>query len=947
MTADATSSPQHPADPEKTDAGDGERRKASARFTAASEEDFPESIGPFRILEELGRGGMGVVYLAEQQEPVRRQVALKVVKQGMDTEQVVARFEVELQALALMDHPAIARVFDAGATPSGRPYFVMEPVRGVPITEHCDRHRLTIRQRLELFLRVCEGVQHAHQKAVIHRDLKPSNVLVAIRDDRPEPKIIDFGIAKATAQRLTDTTLHTQMGALVGTPAYMSPEQAERTSQDVDTRTDVYALGVILYQLLVGALPFEDLAGGGFVAMVRRIREEPAPSLSARLTTLGDGATRSAKRRGIETSALRRKLEGDLDWITLKALEKDRTRRYGSPQELAADIERYLGNEPILARPPSALYRARKLVRRHRGAVAAAATGLVLLIAFAVAMVVQNTRIASERDRANREAAALRAVSDFLKGLFTVADPDEARGNSITARELLDRSAAGIDLRLDEQPETQAELMDTIGNIYQKLGLYEQARPLLERAGRMRSRLLGEDHPDTLKSRHSLAVLARNQARYDESASLLEAVIAARRRVLPVDDPETLASIHELGETYVWQGRYDEAEALLVANLEDQRRVIGPEHPETASSMSVLAQLYRRTARYAEAEALYSEAVELRQRVLGIDHPATMNAMNGLANAYYYQARYAEATDIYRELLELKRRVLGDEHPRTLIARLNLAVGHRAQGRWPAAEALYEENVELFERVHGPEHTQTLHNASNLAHLYVQRGRYAEAEALHRQVLETRRRVLGPEHPEALASLNNLADALLPLGKLDEAETLYRKSWEAKKRVLGDEHAATLITRHGLGRLLMIRGRHDEAESLHRETFELRRRHLGDDHPDTLASMTALGAVLVQLGRYDQAQALLEPALESALEAHGPSHPGLGAFRYNLATLAAARGERDTALELLQTAHRDGWIDPWILGDPTLSTLHGLAGFGALAARSREALAQNATSRIR
>ena len=955
MTADATGTDtgtgtstgtgsEHATDPDATDDGRGNPGKATVRHTSETEDGTPESIGPFRILEELGRGGMGVVYLAEQHKPVRRQVALKVIKQGMDTEQVVARFEIELQALALMDHPAIARVFDAGATPRGRPYIAMEPVRGVPITDHCDRHRLTLRQRLELFLQVCEGVQHAHQKAVIHRDLKPSNVLVAIRDDRPEPKIIDFGIAKAMAQRLTDTTVHTQLGALIGTPAYMSPEQAERTGQDIDTRTDVYALGVILYELLVGARPFEDLADDGFLAMVRRIREEPAPTLSARLTMLGDEGAPSAKRRGITPTALRRALEGDLEWITLKALEKDRTRRYGSPQELAADIERTLSNEPILARPPSALYRIGKLVRRHRGAVASAAMGLVLLIAFAVAMVVQNARVASERDRANSEAVALRTVSDFLKGLFTVADPSEARGNSITARELLDRSVEGIDLRLQEQPETQAELMDTIGDIYQKLGLYEQARPLFERASSTRSRLFGKNHPDALQSRHNLAALARLQARYDEAASVLEDVVDERRRLLSADDPRTLASIHELGETYVWQGRFEEAEALLAANLEDRRRVIGPEHPETASSMSVLAQLYRRTARYDEAESLFREAVELRQRDLGIDHPDTLQSMNGLANAYYYQARYDEATELYRELLELKRRVLGDEHPRTLVARLNLAVGHRALGHWPAAEALYEENVELFERVYGKEHTQTLHNASNLGDLYVRRGRYAEAESLNRQVLETRRRVLGPEHPQTLASLNNVADALLPLGKLDEAEKLYRKCWEAKKRVLGDEHADTLTTRHGLGRLLMMQGRHAEAESFHRETSENRRRYLGADHPETLASMSALGAVLVHLGRTEEAQHLLEAALEKALEIHGPSHPDLGDFRYNLATLAAARGKHQTALELLQLAHREGWIAPWILDDPTLATLHDLPGFQALLARSREALAANSVS---
>jgi non-specific serine/threonine protein kinase/serine/threonine-protein kinase len=326
---------------------------------------------------------MGEVWLAEQQEPVKRKVALKVIKQGMDTKQVVARFEAEKQALALMDHPAIAKVFDAGATPGGRPYFAMEHVQGVPITEYCDRHRLTNRERLELFMQVCEGVQHAHQKAVIHRDLKPSNVLVAIRDDRPVPKIIDFGVAKATSQNLTDMTLHTQLGVMIGTPAYMSPEQAELTSQDIDTRTDVYALGVMLYELLVGVLPFDmkEFQRAGFEAIVRKIREDEPPKPSTRLSTLGEHSTQSAKKRSTELPALKRELSGDLDWITMRALEKDRTRRYGSPAELAADVGRYLTDQPVLATPPSAAYRARKFVRRHRVGVGVA----VLLAAVFVA----------------------------------------------------------------------------------------------------------------------------------------------------------------------------------------------------------------------------------------------------------------------------------------------------------------------------------------------------------------------------------------------------------------------------------------------------------------------------------------------------------------------------------------------------------------------------------
>jgi non-specific serine/threonine protein kinase/serine/threonine-protein kinase len=347
---------------------------------------------------------MSEVYKAEQTHPVRRLVALKVIKAGMDTKQVVARFEAERQALAMMDHSAVARVFDAGATPRGRPYFAMEYVKGVPITEHCDRHK-----------------EHAHQKAIIHRDLKPSNVLVALREGEPEPKIIDFGVAKAIAQRLTEKTMFTELGVLIGTPEYMSPEQAEMTGQEVDTRTDVYSLGGILYELLSGALPFEskELRSAGLDGIRRRIREEEPPKPSTRLSSLGDKRSiASAHQRRVDLPTLRRQLSGDLDWITMKALEKDLGRRYGSPQELATDIRRYMADEPVLATPPRAAYRARKFVRRHRIGVAATATAMLVLPAFAVTMTIQTGRIAAERDRANREAGKSDQVATFMTELW-------------------------------------------------------------------------------------------------------------------------------------------------------------------------------------------------------------------------------------------------------------------------------------------------------------------------------------------------------------------------------------------------------------------------------------------------------------------------------------------------------------------------------------------------
>ena len=367
--------------------------------TLTSSGETGRTIGPYHLLQQIGEGGMGEVWVAEQHKPIHRRVALKLIKAGMDTKQVIARFESERQALAMMDHPAIAKVYDAGETDEGRPYFVMEYVQGIPITTYCDQNRLTTQERLELFRHICEGVQHAHQKAIIHRDLKPSNILVAMQDGVAVPKIIDFGVAKATAQSLTERTMYTELGVMIGTPEYMSPEQAEMTGQNVDTRTDVYSLGAILYELLVGALPFDpkELRRAGFDEIRRKIREEDPPKPSTKLSTMGDASTTQAQNRRMERPALIRQIRGDLDWITMKALEKDRTRRYGSPSEMAADIERYLHHQPIVARQPSTAYKAKKFVRRHRIGVGVAASIAMLLVAFSITTALQAHRIARER----------------------------------------------------------------------------------------------------------------------------------------------------------------------------------------------------------------------------------------------------------------------------------------------------------------------------------------------------------------------------------------------------------------------------------------------------------------------------------------------------------------------------------------------------------------------
>jgi non-specific serine/threonine protein kinase/serine/threonine-protein kinase len=403
----------------------------------------PEFIGNYRILQKLGEGGMGEVYEAEQTAPIRRRVALKIIKWGMDTNQVVARFESERQALALMNHPNIARVFDAGATETGRPFFVMECVKGVPITEYCDTNRLNNRQRLELLIQVCEGIQHAHQKGIIHRDIKASNVLVTIQDDRPIPKIIDFGVAKAISQRFTE------MGQFIGTPEYMSPEQAEMTALDVDTRTDVYSLGVLMYELLVGVLPFEsnELRSVGFDEIRKKIREQDPPKPSTRLTTPGFNTDHAIKNRKTDLSALTKQLKGELDWITMKAMAKDRTQRYASASELAADVLRYLKHEPVVAGPPSAMYRLRKYVRRHKVGVAAATVVVLAMILGITGTTIGLLKAVKAEKKAREEAETVQQVSDFLVSLFEVSDPNETKGNTITAREILDKGDNGTGLQ--------------------------------------------------------------------------------------------------------------------------------------------------------------------------------------------------------------------------------------------------------------------------------------------------------------------------------------------------------------------------------------------------------------------------------------------------------------------------------------------------------------------
>jgi non-specific serine/threonine protein kinase/serine/threonine-protein kinase len=723
-TVHASGGTMDPGPTRSADANDPELTRAFADVSGPA-----VTLGPYRLLQKLGEGGMGEIWLADQVQPIRRQVAIKVIKAGMDTAQVVARFESERQALAVMDHPAIARVFDAGSTPAGRPYFAMEYVRGEPIITYCDRHHLTTDERLQLFLQVCDGVQHAHQKAIIHRDLKPSNILVTLQNDRPAPKIIDFGLAKAITPQLSDRWLVTEVGALVGTPEYMSPEQAEMGGLDIDTRTDVYALGVTLYELLTGCLPHEakDLRQLGLDEIRRTIREVDPLRPSARAAQRHSSAVEIARNRQTAPERLARRLRGDLDWIVMRALEKDRTRRYQTANALALDIRRSLNSEPVTAGPPGSVYRIGKFVCRHRLGVTAAGVLATLLVAFGATMAVQARRIARERDRANTEAVTARQVADFLVGLFTVSDPSEARGKSVTAREILDKGAREIDETLRDQPEVQARLQATMGAVYTSLGMYGAALPLLERAVETRRRLLGYDDPDTLAATNDLANAYWYQGRLKEAEPLYLDIVERRKRVLGEEHPDTLRARFDLASVYGQQRRWDIAETLTRSTLDTQVRVLGEDHPDTVASITHLQFLYYRQGRYSEAEPIAARALQITRRVMGEDHPRTLNDMHNLATIYDKLGRYGEAERLYLQSLEGLRRVLGEVHPEIASTFAAVALLYKNLGRYADAEPMALAAYRAYNQSLGVDHERTQEAVGQLGALYDAWGRPAQA----------------------------------------------------------------------------------------------------------------------------------------------------------------------------------------------------------------------------
>jgi non-specific serine/threonine protein kinase/serine/threonine-protein kinase len=849
------------------------------------------TIGPYHLLEILGEGGFGVVWLAEQHQPIRRRVALKLIKPGMDTRQIIARFEAERQALALMDHPGIAQVFDAGATETGRPYFAMEIVPGAPVTAFCDRERLPVRERLELFAAVCDAVQHAHQKGVIHRDLKPSNVIVSRREGVPSPKVIDFGVVKATTPSAAETLL-TRDGMIVGTLGYMSPEQAGAIEGSVDTRSDIYSLGVMLYELLTGATPFdpERLSRSPLSEALRVVREEDPPALTARLARSGEMLAVAAERRSSGPRRLLRDLTGELQWITLRALEKEPDRRYASAAELAADVRRHLAGEAVLAAAPGTIYRLRKLAQRHRVGVTAAALVLLAIVAGGIAVAVGFNRAVRAEQLARREAESSRQVADFLVGLFQASVPDRTKGEAVTARTLLDEGTSRIESALQEDPLVRARVLDAISSSYQSLGDYDEAirlaraalaaaesaepRPGLEVARRL---YLLAQALDTQESADSVDVfldraidaLERSGASDDRLLAkcfymkggwwndrgegvIADSLLTRALEMTEADPDPDLSALMRIYSTKanVAHRRYDlqEAERLYLRTLE-----LSEQTDQPSWSVHVhrrLANVYRALGDAERTAAHADEGVRLARQIYTPEHPNLADALGGQADALVILEKYDEAAAVREEALRIMK---ANGSPFGITYELNsLSILYLEAGNLDLAIARAGEACEVSRTNQGPTHERTAEAMANLARAYTAAKRTQEADTTFRAAIEI---FDGLADTGIFATLANMDYATLcrDQGLTARAESLYARAESG----LDSTNAATQpylgACRIEHAYLRSLEGRHEEAEAMMRAGFALRRGEADEDDPDLAESYLTWAAARMLAGNADGA----------------------------------------------------------------------------------------------
>ncbi|MBK8096837.1 MAG: tetratricopeptide repeat protein [Planctomycetes bacterium] len=874
-------------------------------------DDTGTQIGPYRLLQKLGEGGFGAVFLAEQNEPVHRRVALKLIKVGMDTRQFVARFEQERQALAMMDHPNIARVLDAGATDTGRPFFVMDLVKGQPIVDYCDHNHLTIPERLALFEQVCAAVQHAHGKGIIHRDLKPSNVLVGTQDGAPVAKVIDFGIAKATQQKLTDKTLFTEHQQVIGTLQYMSPEQAEG-SPDIDTRTDIWSLGVLLYELLTGSTPFDGSTTdrGVLGELHRAIREVDPPRPSTRLSASRERLPTLAAQRRVEPRRLGMLLRGELDWIVMKALEKDRVRRYETANSMAADIRRFLTGEAVLAAPPGAGYRLRKFVRRNRALVLATAATAAALLAGVIGFAWQAHVAADERDRAvlaqraeaeqrsfaeasaRAESKARRqaeAVKDFVTRALQAADPHKGGTDGLTVAAAMRQAKTLLtDSAFAEQPEVAAELLEVIAEILANQGHPDEALPLAERSLALIRGIHDGDHPEVARSLRTLGFLQAELGRHEPAEQTQRQALAMLQRLHPGDHDEIVTVWSNLATTYLARDRAAEAVPLLRSAVAMARRLHPQENAELAGNLTNLATALAATGQIEEAERLFRQALDLLGRTLPGDHPHRTALLNNLGHMLWANGRPADAEPLFEEALACNRRLYAGDHPETAIAMANLAAALEAQDDPAAAEPFRVEALRMLEAVYPKPHPTKLNALISLAELLETQRRWADAVAPREQALAIARG-LGDQMEVALA-LFQLGDLLWKVGRFADAEPLLVEAVTARQRIEGGDHGDIVSANVMLGRTRLELGQFAGAEAAFGEALAMRARLQPGPCALVARMHWFLGTAQLRGGNAEKARAELQAAVDMGTATLPADSAQLDDYRSSLAECLRALG---------------------------------------------------------
>ncbi len=807
-------------------------------------------LGPYRLLRRIGSGGMGAVYLARREdEQYQRDVAIKILRSGLASTDALHRFLAERQILARLEHPNIARLYDGGRTEDGRPYLVMELVEGTPVDEYCDRRRLTVDQRLELFRRIGAAVQYAHQNLLVHRDLKPGNILITAGG---EPKLLDFGIAKRLGEEPAGDPHLTRTGLRMLTPHYASPEQVK--GEAITTASDVYSLGVLLYELLAGRGPYST-AGDAPYEIERAICEEQPERPSAALLRPGPpSAEEIAHARDTRPQALHRRLQGDLDNIVLMALRKEPARRYDSVTRLSADLERHLQDLPVSARPDTLRYRTRKFLRRNRVAVSAAAVVVLLAAGFMASLVAQRRQVVKERDKA-------RYALSFLVDTFKQADPYRTGGERLTANEILDQGAVRISRELAGQPDVQAAVMGAIGEVNLGLGRYDAAEPLLEGSLRRRREISGPQSLPVAESLEHLASLHIERSDFKGAESLLRQALAIRRRRLGEKDLEVARTLNSLGELLVTKGAPSaEVEKIQQQALGIAREAEEPSGAAVAQSLFYLAKAKQAAGDYAEAERLFREGLVLERRALKAGDPRLYRDQTAFAEILLNLGKPKEAAGLLRQSLRAQRRILGGEHPDVATTLANLALAVYEQDHYAEAEALNREALHLVRSHYGPDHWMVPLVLGNLAVALQSQKKVAEAIPYLEETLQFRRRSLGEGHPLVAQALLLLAGAHRQLAEYPEALRLAQESLQILERAEGPDHPHLAYPVREIGRIYMAQKRYREAEPYLRRSLDIRRRELPAEHPDLARAKVSLGACLFELGRYDETAILLRQA---------------------------------------------------------------------------------------